>query len=123
MGGHAARDYWKDKGLMLLWFSLLAPPVAWALDQFTSYVLVKPVCFADARFTLTAINGAALALVIAGGLVGRACLTRASGGVDDGGRMVDRSYFIAVVAIAFNVLVALLIGFATIPHFVLSPCE
>jgi hypothetical protein len=123
MGGHVARDYWEDKGLALLWFSFLAPPVAWALDETISYALVKPVCFANARFALTAINGAALLLVIAGALVGRACLVRAREGIDDGGRRIDRSYFMAVVAIAFNVLVALLIVFATIPHFVLSPCE
>ena len=123
MRGHAASDYWEDKGLMLLWFAFLAPPVAWALDQLISYALVKPVCFADARFTLTAMSGAALSLVIAGGLVGRACLARAEGASEDGGRRVDRSYFMALIAIAFNVLVAVLIVFATIPQFVLSPCE
>jgi hypothetical protein len=127
MSGHAS-DYWEDKGLVLLWFSFLAPPAAWAFDQLISYALVKPVCFADTRFTLTAINSAALVLVIAGGLVGRACLLRAREGdeapvLNDGGRRVDRSYFMALVAIAFNVLVGLLIVFATIPHFVLSPCE
>jgi hypothetical protein len=134
-GGHAARDYWEDKGLMLLWFSVLSAPTAWAIDQLTSYALVKPVCFADATFTLTAISMAAMALVIAGGLVGRACLNRlrpdvldgsaqpAGAATDDGGRRVDRSYFLAVIGIGFNILVGLLIVFATIPHFVLSPCE
>jgi hypothetical protein len=123
MGGHAARGYWEDKGLMLLWFSFLAAPTAWALAELIGYALVKPVCFGDATFALTAVNGAAFALVIAGALVGRACLLRARGGSDDGGRDVDRSYFMAVVAIAFNALVGLLIVFATISHFVLSPCE
>jgi hypothetical protein len=123
MGGHAARDYWEDRGLLLLWFSFLAAPVAWALDELISYALVKPACFADAPYTLTAVNGAALALVIGGALIGRACLNRTQGALDDGGRQVDRSYFIAIVAIAFNALVGLLIVFATIPHFVLSPCE
>jgi hypothetical protein len=123
MGGHAARDYWEDRGLVLLWFSVLAAPTAWALDQLISYALVKPVCVADATFALTAVNGAALLLVIAGALVGRHCLRRARGAADAGGRMVDRSYFMAVIGIGFNVLVALLIVLATVPHFVLSPCE
>jgi hypothetical protein len=118
-----AADYWEDRGLGLLWFSFLAAPAAWALDELISYALVKPVCFADATMMLTAINGSALLLVIAGALVGRACLLKAQGAADDGGRPVDRSHFMAIVAIAFNVLVALLIVFATIPHFVLSPCE
>ena len=123
MGGDGARGYWEDRGLMLLWFSFLAAPMAWALAEVISYALMKPVCFGDATFALTAINGAAFALVIAGALVGRACLAKAQGASDDGGRDVDRSYFMALVAIAFNALVGLLIVFATIPHFVLSPCE
>ena len=123
MGGHAARGYWEHKGLMLLWFSLLAAPAAWALAEVIGYALVKPVCFGNATLALTAINGVAFALVIAGGLVGRACLIRAQGASDDGGSQVDRSYFMALVAISFNVLVALLLVFATFPHFVLSPCE
>ena len=123
MGGHAARGYWEHKGLMLLWFSLLAAPTAWALDEVISYALVKPVCFGDATFALTAINAAAFALAAVGAMVGRACLARAKGASDDGGRQVDRSYFMALVAISLNVLVALMIVFATVPHFVLSPCE
>ena len=123
MGGHVARGYWEDWGLVLLWFSLLAGPVAWGLDELISYAAVKPACFADARLTLTAINGAALLLVVAGAWTGRTCLTRAAGAREDGGRQIDRSYFMAVVAIALNLLVGLLIVFATIPHFVLSPCE
>ena len=123
MGGHAARGYWEDRGLMLLWFAVLAGPVAWALDELISYASVKPVCFADARFTLTAINLGALALVGAGALAARSCLTRLKEASDDGGRRVDRSYFMAVGALALNALVALLIVFATFPHFVLSPCE
>jgi hypothetical protein len=123
MGGHAASGYWEDKGLMLLWFAVLAGPVAWALDELISYAAVKPVCFADARFTLTVINLAALALVAAGALAARSCLSKLTGATDDGPRRVDRSYFMAVGAIGLNALIALLIVFATIPHFVLSPCE
>jgi hypothetical protein len=123
MGGHAARTYWEDKGLLLLWFAVLAGPAAWALDQLISYSAVKPVCFADARFTLTAINLAAFGLVVAGALVARSCLSKLRDGTDDGPRRIDRSYFMAIVALALNGLVGLLIVFATIPHFVLSPCE
>jgi hypothetical protein len=128
----AARDYWEGKGLRRLWFAVLSAPVAWALDQLISYALIKPVCVADATFALTAISAAALALVITGALVGRACLTRIhdagrlsriDAATVGGGRRIDRSYFMALVGIAFNILVGLLIVFATIPHFVLSPCE
>jgi hypothetical protein len=123
MGGHAARTYWEDKGLVLLWFALLAPPAAWALDQLISYALVKPVCAADAHFVLTAVNGAAFLLVVAGGATAWWCMAKARDGAEDGPRQVDRSYFMAMIAVGFNVLVGLLIVLATVPHFVLSPCE
>lgn len=123
MGSHAARNHSEDKGLGLLWFSVLSGPIAWGLDLLISYALVKPVCFADARFTLTAINGSALVVVIVGALVGRTCLTRIGDARDDGDRPEDWSYFTAVVGVWLNVLIGLLIVFATIPHFVLSPCE
>ena len=123
MSADSVHGYWEGRGLMLLWLSLLAPAVAWAFDQGASYALVKPVCFANAKYMLTVISGVALAIVIAGGVVGRACLRRAGDGNVDGGSRTDRSYFLALVAIGFNVLVGLLIVFATIPQFVLSPCE
>ena len=123
MSADSVHGYWEGRGLMLLWLSLLAPAVAWAFDQGASYALVKPVCLANAKYMLTVISGVALAIVIAGGVVGRACLRRAGDGNVDGGSRTDRSYFLALVAIGFNVLVGLLIVFATIPQFVLSPCE
>ena len=123
MGGHAARGYWEDRGLILLWFAVLSGPAAWALDELISYAAVKPVCFADARFTLTAINLGALVLVGAGALIARSCLSKLRQASDDGGRHVDRSYFMAVGALGLNALIGLLIVFATFPHFVLSPCE
>jgi hypothetical protein len=124
MAEHAAPGgYWEEKGAGLLWFALLAGPVAWALDELISYAAVKPVCFADARFTLTAINGGALVLVAAGALVAASCLSRLKESSGDGGRRVDRSYFMAIGALGLHALFALLIVFATIPQFVLSPCE
>lgn len=123
MNARAARDYWDSRGLALLWFGALSGPAAWALDELISYALVKPVCFANQTFVLTAVNGAALLLVIAGALVARSCMAKISGAAADGGRTIDRSYFMAVGGLGLNLLVALLILVATFPHFVLSPCE
>jgi hypothetical protein len=81
------------------------------------------VCFADARLTLIAISAGALLLVTFGAILGGVCLAQAKGGTDEGGRTIDRSYFMAIIGTAFNVLVGLLIVFATIPQFILSPCE
>lgn len=123
IGAQAARDYWDGRGLALLWFSVLSGPVAWALDELISYSAVKPACFSDHRFALTAINGGALMIVVAGALVARSCMAKISGATSAGAQTIDRSYFTAVVGLGLNVLVALLILLATFPHFVLSPCE
>ena len=123
MGGHEARDYWEHWGLILLWTAVLSGPVAWFLDQGLSYMLVKPVCTAGGRDVLTVISVAALAMAGAGGYTGWRCFAQLRGATDDGGRLVDRSYFMAVVGISLNVLVALLIVTAGVSRFLLSPCE
>jgi hypothetical protein len=45
------------------------------------------------------------------------------GVTDDGARIIDRSYFVAIVAIGMNSLIAILIVTSVIPQFLLSPCE
>jgi hypothetical protein len=121
---HVARDeYWERRGLWLLWFSVFAAPAAWAFDQGLSFVLVPYACASNSSWLLTGISASALALVVAGGLVGHACWRRAAAAAEDGSSPRDRSYFLAMVGVGFNILVALLIVFATIPQFVLHPCE
>jgi len=54
----------------------------------------------------------------------RRCLLMLREGVtDDGARIIDRSYFVAIVAIGMNLLIAILIVTSVIPQFLLSPCE
>jgi len=123
MGGHEARDYWEDWGLVLLWVGLLSGPIAWFFDQGLAYVAVKPVCAGGAADVLTAITVVALALVAGGGWTAWRCLAQLRGAAEDGRRLVDRSYFMAAVGVSLNVLVALLIVTAGISRFMLSPCE
>lgn len=42
---------------------------------------------------------------------------------EDGGGVPDRSYFLAIIAVALNGLIAVLIATSAIPQFLLSPCE
>jgi hypothetical protein len=42
---------------------------------------------------------------------------------DEGGRVIDRSYFVAIVAVGMDTLIAILIVTSVIPQFLLSPCE
>jgi hypothetical protein len=119
----ARGDYWESRGALLLWFAALSGPLAWALDQLISYSLVKPICAAGNKNLLTMISLAALLLVIAGAMVGWYCVRQLPDAELDGGRRTDRSYFMALIGIGLNALIAILILTAAVPRFVLSPCE
>ncbi len=85
--------------------------LAWIVDQGVGYPLVKVVCANGQTHMLTVISAAALAMAVAGGLLG----IRA--------RHVDRYRFVATVAAGFNLLIGLLVMTAAVAPFVLSPCE
>jgi hypothetical protein len=117
------RGYWEHGGLALLWFAVLAGPVAVALNQFTGYVLVKWVCASGHKNVLTAISLTTLLLAAAGAWAGWRCRDRVRDGNEHGGSIVDRSYFVALVAVGLAAITALLIVLQAFPRFVLSPCE
>lgn len=124
MGGHAANDYWEDWGLVLLWTSMLAGPVAWGLNLQVGYALVKWACRTQQILPLVLVAAATFALAIWGAWLGWRCLrTSRDGASPEGGGYADRSAFMARVAIGLNVLFALLIATSAFPAAVLSPCE
>jgi hypothetical protein len=124
MGGHEARDYWEHWGLILLWTSMLAGPVAFGFNLQVGYALVKWACSREQTFVLTLVAAGALALAGWGAWLGWTLLTQVSATADErGGRMIDRSYFMAQVAIGLNLLIALWILTSTFPQVILSPCE
>jgi hypothetical protein len=119
-----ARSHWEGAGLAMLIGGFLAGPAAWGLNLMVNYSLVKPACAAGSAFILTVVSLIALAVTGAGGLVSWHCWQQLrAGGTGAGGRIVDRSYFVALVGVALNLFFVLLIAVSTVPHFVLSPCE
>jgi hypothetical protein len=107
MRGEVARDYWDDWGMVLLWTSML----------------VKPLCAADSREMLPVLSGAMFVITVIGMAIGGSCFSRLRRtAVDDGGRVIDRSYFTALVAIGLSVLCAILILTAGGSRLVMS-CE
>ena len=124
MTGSHPLDYGERKRLGLLAAAFLAGPLAWSINQGLGYAVIKPVCADRATYVLWLIALGTFALAATGVLGGWHCLRAAgAGAVEDGGRAVDRSYFLAGLAIAFNGLIALLILTSVIPQFLLSPCE
>jgi len=115
--------YWEQSGLLLLWFALLAGPAAVAVNMLAGYALVKWVCASGHKSVLTLISLAALGLAVAGAWVGWTCRQRLRDANEHGGRIIDRSYFVAIVAIGLASINVLLIVVQAFPRFVLSPCE
>ena len=124
MSGHEARGYWDDWGLVLLWTSFLAGPLAFALNLQVGYALVKWACDREQTFVLPLVAACTFGLAAAGAWVGWLCLLKVRDRADEqGGRIIDRSYFLALVAIGLNLLLALLIATSAYHPVFLSPCE
>jgi hypothetical protein len=124
MQDSAATSYWDAKGLMLLWISFFAGPVAWILNQGVGYAVVKPVCSRADVSVLWVIGACAFILASLGAWTAARCLLLVRDEAkDQGGRVMDRSYFVAIVALGMDALIAVLIVTSVIPQFLLSPCE
>jgi hypothetical protein len=120
---HPPHGYWERTGLARLVFALLAGPAAVATNMFAGYALTKWACATGHTVVLTAIAAATFVFALAGAWVGWSCRAQLLGANEHGRRIVDRSYFVAIVAVGFALLNALLIALQAFPHFVLSPCE
>ena len=120
---HESHGYWEQAGLARLGFAVLAGPSAVAFNQLGGYALVKWVCATGHTLVLTSISSVALLIALGGAWTGWTCLARLRDASEGGGRIVDRSYFIAMVATVFALLNALLVVMQAYPQFVLSPCE
>jgi hypothetical protein len=124
MGGREAQRYWEHVGLARIIAGLLLAPFAWLLDLQVSYAMVKWACEHDARTILLLMPLGSLALIALGTwLLWPPWTMLRHDGVPDGGRMEDRSYFLAVGGLAMNAVFALLILTSLAPRYLLSPCE
>ena len=108
---------------MALAAALFLGPLALALDQGLTYVLVKWTCAAGTANVLSGIALVAVAITVTGALCGGATVLSLQGRYGRGEAARDPRYFLAVVGIVLNVLVALLIMTALAPRQLLSPCE
>jgi hypothetical protein len=111
-------------GVALLWSALSAGPVAWTINQGVGYAAVKPACGGPGPPVLWAVAVLALALTAGGIWRSWRTLGQLRGAAsDDGAGVLERSYFMTVVALGLNTLIAILIVASLIPQFLLSPCE
>jgi hypothetical protein len=123
VGGHAARSFWEGTGLMLLFGGLFLAPTAWFLDLQTSYALVKWACRHSSRSVLLLTAAGNLSLIALGSWMSWSCYARLRDMAnEEGARMEDRSYFVAVAGLGVNATFALLV-LTTAVFRLISPCE
>ena len=115
--------YWDERGATLLWLSLLAGPTAVLMNQVLAYWLVKPACSAGDGPALIFVHAAELILVALGGWVAWTSLSRLRGTDEEAAVPEARSYFMAVVSLALNLLIATFVLTAAAAPILLSPCE
>jgi hypothetical protein len=123
MGGHEARSYWEDAGLVRLITALLLPVLAWFLDLQFSYAVVKWACAHDSRAALLLAPAASLALVGFSAWLAWTCWAMLREAEPEGGRQEDRSYFLALSGLSLSALFGLLILTSVVPRVLLGPCE
>jgi hypothetical protein len=124
MGAHEARHYWEHVGLTKVVAGFLLAPFAWLLDLQVSYATVKWACAADQRGLLLWLPLGSLTLIVFGGWLSWSAwrVLRHDASLS-GGRMEDRSYFLAVAGLAMHAVFLLLILTSYAPRLLLSPCE
>jgi hypothetical protein len=106
------------------WFALSLAPAAWLVAQGLGYPLVKRVCATGDTRLLLMLSVMALLMTVAGILLGATSWLSLSGvATDDGGRTIDRRYFVARLAIGFNVLMALLIATTSLSQSAAPGCQ
>ena len=124
MSSRGAQHYWEHVGLMRLMGALLLAPLAWLLDLQISYALVKWSCAHDRPEVLLLVSLGSLALIGGAAWLSWSALRILRGdGRLEGGRMEDRSYFLALAGLAMSGIFALLVVTSLAPRYLLSPCE
>jgi hypothetical protein len=124
MAERVADDYWGDWGAALLWTTVLSGPLGWVVNELVGYWFVKPVCANGHRVILTLIAGIGLALTLFGIWIGWRCFSQVRHGADEeGGRTIDRSYFMSLVGIGLNGLAALYIVTTGVIPYLMGACE
>jgi len=120
---HPPHGYWEQTGLARLVFAVLAGPTAVSANMFAGYALTKWACATGHTFVLTSIAVLSLMFALTGAWVGWTCRAQLLGANEQGQRIIDRSYFIAIVAVGFSLITALLIVLQAYATLILSPCE
>lgn len=113
----------EPRGIALLWFAVLAGPLAWMAGLNADYALVRVACAEGTLVPLHVVTLATLLLTAAGGWVGWREWRRAGAewpGEGDG--TIPRSRFLAAIALLGSPFFALIILAQWAAKLFLDPC-
>ena len=97
-----------------LWSGILAGPIAWALDLFVSYAVVKWTCLTQRHWVFNAFTLSALAIVALGATLSWNQLQRTTH---------HRARFMAILGLTACALFGATIAANAIPHWVIDACQ
>ncbi len=118
------QDFVRGWGLLALWAGVLVPPLAWLSNLLVSYLLVPWACATGRQFVLHLVTLVAVLLALGGGLLAWHNWWRAGREwPGDGGGVLVRSRFMAVVGLLSSAVFGLVILAQGIPSFILHACE
>jgi hypothetical protein len=107
-----------------LWWGLVAGFVAWGLDLGLSYMLEQHSCSTGHYYVLRIISSICMALALSGFALGFMEFKRLpENATEEGGSHFDRAHFQGLLGMAFSLCFAVVIIAASVPRWILSPCE
>lgn len=113
----------RGRGIAVLWFAVLAGPLAWMLGLNAEYGLVRVACARDTNLSLHLVSIATLLLALAGGWVSwREWKRTGREGPGEGGGTLARSRMMVAMGLMGSALFSLAILAQWVASFFFDPC-
>ena len=108
----------------LVWWAMVAGPVAWACDLSFSYVLTQHSCSTGHHYVLHVIT-VVCALIALSGFVGGLSAYREipREAIEEGADPRDRTYFQVLFGMVLSLAFIVVVIAGAVPRWILSPCD
>jgi hypothetical protein len=124
MTAEAKKEFSEKRGQFWLWTGLLLPPIVWAIQLQTVYLLTENSCFTGNFLPVHITSFASLILSIIGGFISWNCWTEAGAEwKNEQGGTIPRSRFMAILGLMTSALFTLIIFAQWLPTVLGVPCD
>ena len=107
----------------LVWWTMCAGPLAWALDLGFSYVLEQHTCSTGHHYVLHVITVACALIALSGFAAGWAAYDALpKDATDEGVCPADRTHFQVLFGIVFSLAFTVVVIAGAVPRWILHPC-